>query len=511
MKYSSSVNNYRETPYIVSDTFANKGNYTATIKGAIFICRDGASLNEPSIYQANGTTWIAIGGYGIGTDATLEDVTTNGNTTDKGISITAGGLSTNSLTDTGLTAKSIPFVGTAGLITEDNTNLVWDNTNKWIGIQTNVPTAEVDIHSTTSTPAIVINNTAALASRIGFQNTNVSKWTIGNSATNTFNFYNSVLASIAAYFNGANNAAVFNGTITGNTDITAVQRLFSGTTGFFLKQNSGATTSGYTGIGTSTSGATELMYFTWSAGTQANLYFSNAATWAYIFPNANGTIALTSDLSSYVPYTGATTNVNLGVNTLTVGGNLTFGGTTTDEIITFNANNVRTGYIQASNNGTTAIFNLFADQSTTPLAFGTNGSEKMRINVGGNVLIGSTTDDTTNKLQVTGSAKVTTTVQSANFFTDNGQTSCPNATPTTISTLSSYGLYTYYVDLPVGVGSPLAYSSYAIISFDGSTARILQQTNGTGLTLTLSGNNLQATQIAGSTYLVRYVYQKIST
>jgi hypothetical protein len=33
----------------------------------------------------------------------------------------------------------------------------------------------------------------------------------------------------------------------------------------------------------------------------------------YTFPNATGTIALTSNLSSYVPYTGATANVNLGL------------------------------------------------------------------------------------------------------------------------------------------------------------------------------------------------------
>ena len=213
MKYSSSVNNYRETPYIVSDTFANIGNYTATIKGAIYVARDGASLNEPSIFQANGTSWVAIGSYGIGTDATLQDVTTNGNTTNQGITVTAGGVSTNTLTVTSLTPKSVTFVGTADLITEDNTNFVWDNTNKWLGIQTSVPSAEVDIHTTTATPAIVINNTAGLSSRIGFLNTNSQKWTIGNSATNTFNFYNSILASIAAYFDGADNSATFNGSV----------------------------------------------------------------------------------------------------------------------------------------------------------------------------------------------------------------------------------------------------------------------------------------------------------
>ena len=37
----------------------------------------------------------------------------------------------------------------------------------------------------------------------------------------------------------------------------------------------------------------------------------------YTMPNASGTLALTSNLSTYVPYTGATTNVDLGANTLT--------------------------------------------------------------------------------------------------------------------------------------------------------------------------------------------------
>lgn len=49
-----------------------------------------------------------------------------------------------------------------------------------------------------------------------------------------------------------------------------------------------------------------------------NLYLNkfvtsaNTANRTYTFPNATGTVALTSDLSSYVPYTGATANVNLG-------------------------------------------------------------------------------------------------------------------------------------------------------------------------------------------------------
>lgn len=45
------------------------------------------------------------------------------------------------------------------------------------------------------------------------------------------------------------------------------------------------------------------------------------------FPNADGTLALTSNLSSYVPYTGATGNVNLGSNNITSNSFIKSGGT----------------------------------------------------------------------------------------------------------------------------------------------------------------------------------------
>ena len=51
----------------------------------------------------------------------------------------------------------------------------------------------------------------------------------------------------------------------------------------------------------------------------SKLQFQAASSYSYTFPAANGTIALTSNLSSYVPYTGATTSVDLGTNTLSAG------------------------------------------------------------------------------------------------------------------------------------------------------------------------------------------------
>jgi hypothetical protein len=54
-----------------------------------------------------------------------------------------------------------------------------------------------------------------------------------------------------------------------------------------------------------------------SATDVALLRFPNTTSYQYTFPAATGTIALTSNLSAYVPYTGATANVNLGTFDLT--------------------------------------------------------------------------------------------------------------------------------------------------------------------------------------------------
>ena len=53
-----------------------------------------------------------------------------------------------SLTLSALTLGSIPFAGTAGLISQDNSNLFWDNTNKRLGIHTTTPTNSISLGGT---------------------------------------------------------------------------------------------------------------------------------------------------------------------------------------------------------------------------------------------------------------------------------------------------------------------------------------------------------------------------
>ena len=78
-----------------------------------------------------------------------------------------------------------------------------------------------------------------------------------------------------------------------------------------------STTSGYGALTFVKSSAQSSLYLTSDTGFTSALNFVNTNSYNYAFPAASGTIALTSNLSSYVPYSGATTNVDLGSNYIT--------------------------------------------------------------------------------------------------------------------------------------------------------------------------------------------------
>jgi hypothetical protein len=88
----------------------------------------------------------------------------------------------------------------------------------------------------------------------------------------------------------------------------------------YLKhQTSTSYISGYTTFSAKANGVIEY-YFPTSF--KSILDFNDAADYTYTFPASSGTLALTSNLSSYVPYSGATSNVNLGTYNITTTGNV---------------------------------------------------------------------------------------------------------------------------------------------------------------------------------------------
>jgi len=212
---NTSVLNQKGSPAIYTDTFANRPAFGYA--GRLFISNDTAA-----IYEDTGTAWVLIANVSSGA-GTLQQVTTNGNTSNVGISVTAGGVSSNSLTVTTLTPGSVPFVGTAGLITQDNTNLFFDNTNNRLGINTNTPSNNLDVHGTGTTSLIALNNTAGNQSLISFLNTTVAKWRIGNLSTNFFSIFNVGLGTNAINISPTTNFTEF----TGNVLIIKNDALFS--------------------------------------------------------------------------------------------------------------------------------------------------------------------------------------------------------------------------------------------------------------------------------------------
>ena len=85
-------------------------------------------------------------------------------------------------------------------------------------------------------------------------------------------------------------------------------------TGIQLKNDIGIVplVTGYTNL----NGLSNGLAITNSSGVSNNLLVPSTTGYSYTFPNASGTLALTSNLSSYVPYGGATSNVDLGIYNL---------------------------------------------------------------------------------------------------------------------------------------------------------------------------------------------------
>jgi hypothetical protein len=84
------------------------------------------------------------------TSGRVIDIAPTGNlllntTTDAGFRLDVNGTARvqGNLT-TNLTAGSVPFIGASGLLSQDNSTLFWDNTNKRLGVGTNAPNAIID-------------------------------------------------------------------------------------------------------------------------------------------------------------------------------------------------------------------------------------------------------------------------------------------------------------------------------------------------------------------------------
>ncbi|MEI7890712.1 MAG: hypothetical protein WCI36_01965, partial [bacterium] len=118
------------TGYTLANLTAGAGISINNTAGAITISSSGG------VSSITGTaSQIAVSGGGVGavTLSLPQNIATNSTPT------------FGALTLSGLTAGSIPFIGTGGAISQNNTNFFWDNTNMRMGIGTGAPSDGIEI------------------------------------------------------------------------------------------------------------------------------------------------------------------------------------------------------------------------------------------------------------------------------------------------------------------------------------------------------------------------------
>ena len=479
------VLNQRGSPAWFTDTFANIP--TAGYVGRMFISKDTFAF-----YRDTGTGWDLIGGPGIGT-----------------------------LTGSGVVGQVSFFNGTQVLA--GNNNLFWDNTNSRLGINTTTPGQPLDIHSTGNT-LVQLNNTTTANSNISFQNQNVAKWRIGNvynAGANSFDIQNAVLSNTPISIDSASSITTFSTT-------TNMSALLQTQVGIYLNQGVQANAlAPYTAI----SGIANGLYICPNSGTGYSLIFPTSSSYQYTFPATTGTLALTSNLSAYLPLAGGTLTGALTGTTALFNTSAQIGGSSYN-LAKLNVQGLQGTYLLDLTNGTEGNFKLrvynngsaaapglvfkqgmFFDEVENGLikyyrgtfgydgyiALATGGVDRFNISYGGYVGIGNT--NTTYNLDITGTLR---TSGSSYFATSSGSVGIGNVSPLYNLDVTGTGRFTDKITSTTGNNTTMLENISATTGY-----LTLARATNTGANLSIwiensTGGNRAVSSLAYSSGLATY-------
>lgn len=293
-------------------------------------------------------------------------------------SLFASSLGATDLISPAITSCGLVYTDTSGNLTIDIADLCWDDTNKYLGVHTSTPNYPIDIHNLANN-MLALNNTGTGSSFILFQQTATTKWKVGNnnSVSNTFEIQNVGTLSIPITIDGTTNDVKLISNI--NLDNQTASTIAS----FDASKNVVSLPL------TIYPSLVELSYvkgLASSVQTQINAKFTTPSGTTSQYVRGDGsldTFPSIPSITGLVPYTGANSNVVLGVYTLTTP--TLYGSAVASGGLTLNSTSDATkGVIQI---GSTDLINI-GNKATTSQRLVRVGQDTAWVDIGS--LVGAT-------------------------------------------------------------------------------------------------------------------------
>ena len=406
MPIYNQIINQKGTPAFYSDIFANRPAFGYA--GRVFI-----STDTGAIYEDTGSAWTLIADAGAGTTGTLQQVTTNGNTTTLGVTIQgltigkgAGTIASNTAIgnlalNSNTTGSGITAIGSSAL--QSNTtgqnnigvgaNSLFANTtggnNTGLGANTLIANTTASFNTAIGSLAMSLNSTGSNNTAVGYNSLLNNTIGVDNTAIGT----NALLSNS----NGGSNTAIGMGTLFTNS--TGANNTAIGKNAL----NNNTTASNNIAIGNNSLSANTTASFNTAVGTtsmQLNTTGANNTALGYQSLNANTTGANNTaiGLSALSGNTTASFNTAIGSSSLlnnTTGGNNVAIGYESLKANTTANNNTAVGNVSLTSNTTgtsnTGVGAQSLNQNTTGSTNTAIGTASMTLNTTGasNTAIGS--------------------------------------------------------------------------------------------------------------------------